>query len=245
MADRAGLIRATVLAALLALTACAPVLTSRDRAVALAALTAQLAGMRHECVPLGWSPVVAGPTYYPGYTAHSLGADWWLPPQWAVSIANARLKNADVAGVAAVLNDLVSKKLLSRQPYRGGSAYYLTLRAFPYFYASDDYGDNAEGWPYLCYSTVRPTHVRWMQQPHTELVSGKPHPVYRVEFDWSASARADWADDEIIRSHSVILAPVSTPAVAKLVEWDGDWQVARVYAPGFMLPALSRVAGNR
>lgn len=235
------MMRRGAVALLVALSACAPHHRVLERSDILAKLSARLGTVWHECVPLGWQPMPAGGSYYPGFTAHSLGSGWWLPPMWAVSIADSRRGKPDVNAVTTVLDELVQKGLLSRERLGNAYDYHLTFRAFPYFYTGDDYGDNVEGWPYLCYSTVHPTRVRWVQQVHPERVSGAMHQVYRAEFEWSAGTPADWADDRVIRSHSVVLAPVSTPAVAKFVNWDGEWQISGIYAPGTMLPALARV----
>lgn len=233
------------LALLIAFCGCTPVRQTPDRSTVLAALTAQLSSLRHACVPLGWHPVPVASSYYRGYTAHLRGSGWWLPPMWAVSIADAQLGKPDVDDVASVLNDLVQKHLLSRKRVAGGSNYFLTFQAFDYFYGSDDYGDNAESWPYLCYSTIHPTRIRWVQKMHFETIGGKRRRVFHAEFDWAASAPAEWAGDAILRSHSVVLAPVASPAVAKFVDWDGDWEVAKIYAPGTMLPSVARGVASR
>jgi hypothetical protein len=112
-----------------------------------------------------------------------------------------------------------------------GFRYHLTPRAVPYYFASNDYGNNPDDVPYLCYSTMVPLRVTWNQPVHIERgADGSPVRVFRAGFEWRASPDASWAD-AMLRSHGVLLAPTQSPVVAKFVDWKGAWYIENIESP--------------
>jgi hypothetical protein len=206
----------------------------------LPALTEQLRFAYHECVPLGWKPMAVSGTYYPGYTASMTNYAEWDDAVWRGHIAAAELHTADAAEVFQVLNHLRAAGLLTRTYKRGGYDFYLTPRAFAYFYGSSQFKDNRGSMTYLCYSTIAPQRIVW-QRPIAPPQMRRRSPVqwYHVEFAWRPSPAAAWAArDPFLRFHSVVLAPLTSPTEARVYYEDGDWYVANVYDRGWMMPAL-------
>ncbi len=218
------------------LTACSP---SNHRFV-MRLLRTQFADQYHECVPLGWTPVPVAGTYYPGFSTEYRAAVTWLPPLWVGSVHAADAANPQALAASAVLKHLVRAGMLHASPVPGGRHYFLTMRALPYYFDRSDYGNNPEHYPYLCYSTIVPERVAWTQPVHTEPDGTPPvrREVFRAEFQWRPSAPASWAEDAVLRRHSVILGPAGTSIVAKFVSVGGTWEIENIYAGGAHQPRL-------
>lgn len=229
--------RALALIFLAALAACAP----NDRRVVLRALNTQLAQQYHECVPVGWDPVpVLAGVFYRGYSAEYVPAVKWLPAQWIGTVRSKYLAEPEVRASFDVMNELVRAQMLERSTVPGGFRYNLTMNALDYYWERDSYRDNPDGQSYLCYSRIIPERVLWSQPIHLEIDrNGRPVQVFRAKFTWRPSPDADWANDASLRSHSVILPPLESPAVAKFVNDDGDWVIQNVYAPTVTLPRVA------
>lgn len=211
--------------------ACAPT----DRRVVLHELRHQLAGQVHECVPLGWNPVPAGGSYYPGFTAQYQDEVSWLAPLWLGSIYRDDLSNPQARTSYAILNHLEKAGMVRRIALPGKFHYRLTVAAMPYFYARNEYGDNRDAFPYLCYSAIVPDRVVWTDSIRRR---GKTR-IFRAAFTWHASAPASWANDPYLRSHSVVLPPDAQTIVATFVD-DGDgWSIAHLSTRGSGLPRLA------
>lgn len=210
--------------------------------VLLESIAAQLKYAYHDCVPLGWEPVPVRGTYYPGYTASLQTYAEWLDALWRGRIDTRDLNRPGATEVFNVLNHLAHAGLLERRSVPGAFDYYLTTRALPYYYASSTYHDNRDSLPYLCYSTIVPDRVVWLQ------LAGKSAKLggrwYTVSFEWKPGSTAAWANDWYIRAHSVVLPPLRSPVTAKLFYRNGNWNLASVYDRTWMLPAITAQAAR-
>lgn len=211
---------------------------TRDDAV-LASLAHDLRFTYHECVPLGWAPVAVSGSYYPGYTASIQNYGLWLDALWRGHVDRRDLKTAQARTVFATLNHLVRAGLLRRKTAPSGFDYFLTTSALPYFNGSSVFLNNRDSLPYLCYSSISPTHVEWVA-PDAAAPSRRGVKWYHVKFSWVPSAPPAWAHDPFLRAHSVVLAPITSPTIASIEYVDGDWTLANLYDRGWMLPALSQ-----
>lgn len=231
----AGALICAFLAATLT-SACSPT----DHRVVLKELRQQLAQQYHECVPLGWNPVPASGTYYPGSSVVLQEQGVWLPAMWIARVPSQARTRPDVRAISEVLDELVRAKMLARTPVSGGFQYQLTERALPYFYQDNEFGNNTEAWPYLCYSKIVPQRVVSNEAVHVERLrgDGREAEVFRATFEWSTTPAAPWANDPVIRSHGVILAPLGNPLSAQFVKYGHDWEIARVYSSGQAAPRL-------
>ncbi len=214
------------------MAACAPT----DHGVILKNLKSQLAQQYHECVPLGWDPVpVLAGVFYRGYSTEYISEIKWLPAQWIGIVHLKDLRDPEVRASYTVLSELVRAHMVERTTVLGGFRYHLTMRALDYYWERTQYHNNPGGEPYLCYSTIVPQRVLWNQPVHTERDrDGHPIQTFRAAFEWRASPIAEWANDPMLRSHSVILAPMFSPTIAKFVNVDGDWVIqadASVWPP--------------
>ena len=227
---------AAVLAMLLSACASKPSIANR---VLFDHLSDRLKYQYHECVPLGWAPVKAGGTYYPGYTATLATYVEFLDAIWRGRVENGDLHKPDALAVYNVLNHLVEADMLVRTSRAAGFDYYLTWNSIPYFYASNSYNDNHGSLPYFCYSTIVPERILWVGPtlPTRNERIRRGH-LFRVSFSWKPSAPASWADDGFLRSHSVILAPTHNPITAKLFYFDGQWWLLSMYDGTWMFPKL-------
>src|ERR1700680_1504944 len=214
---------------ILVLSACASTPAMRNRAL-FDHLSFSLTNQYHECIPLGWAPVPTAGTYYPGYTATLASYHEFLDAVWRGRIETGELRKPDALAVFDVLNHLVRVGMLVRSPRGAGYDYFLTWRAIQYYFGSSNYNNNHGSLPYLCYSTIVPDRILWVQRLSGAQSEGVTRGLlYRVSFSWKASAPADWANDKILRSHSVILAPVDNPVIAKLWYYKGRWSLLNIY----------------
>ena len=221
MAERRVGIMAALSLALAA--ACSPT----NHRVVLRELRHQLAAQAHECIPLGWTPVPVDASFYPGYTAQYQDERSWLAPLWLGSIRNSDLKSVQARTSAAILDALARVGMVQRIAVPGGSHYRLTVAAMPYFYARNDYGNNPDAIPYLCYSTIVPDHVVWSDSIQRNARRG----VFHAVFTWHASPPAPWAGDAFLRAHSVVLVPFSQTVVATFEDDGGEWSIVRLAQP--------------
>ncbi|MGZ3550991.1 MAG: hypothetical protein ACXVAL_02745 [Vulcanimicrobiaceae bacterium] len=192
-------------------------------------LNSDLSEQYHECVPLGWDPVpVETRYYYEGYTSEYWEEGVWLHPYWLGLIHTSDLSDPNVRAAYYVLNALTRAGMLERTSATGASFYRLTPRAIAYYFESNGFGNNPEHWSYLCYSRIVPRRVVWTK--------GVKDSLFRVAFEWSVSARAQWANDPFLRRHSVLLPPLSSPAVAVFAKSGDWWHITQLVTPTAMLP---------
>ena len=212
----------------MALNACSPT----SHWFVMHTLRTQLALQYHECVPLGWDPVPVAGTYYPGYSAELQDTNSWLPALWLGSIHTSDLRQPDGRAAYEVLNELVRVGMLERKQVAAAFHYRLTLRAVPYYFDDNEYGDNPEHWPYLCYSRMVPTQVVWNQAIREERYGegSQQAEAFRVAFEWQPSPVPLWANDATLRSHSVILAPRRIRVIAKFIKRDRQWAIDNLYS---------------
>ena len=176
-----------------------------------------------------------------GFYGFGLNYAEWLDAIWRGRIDARDLRNPGAADVSTVLDHLASAGLLKEKRDAFGVDYLLTSNAFPYFYGSSLFNNNRDSLPYLCFSTIAPDKILWMHR------IAKPSPLengaaqwYDVDFAWKPSARAGWADDGFLQAHSVVLAPLTSPTVAKMFYLNGQWHLVNIYDRGWMLPAVAR-----
>lgn len=230
------------MALLVALNACSAVHRPPppgSQAAVIAALSDTLDYQYHACVPLGWHPIAVAGTYYPGYIASLQNYEEFLDAIWRANIGVSESSKPDVKPVFEILNHLVKAGLLVRK--RDANAdydYYLSTNALPYYYGWSRYGNNNGKMQYLCYSHLVPDRLLWMQRIRRPTDWRGRAQWYRVSFAWKASAPARWARDPLLREHSVILAPVKSPALALMYYAHGEWHVGSLYDRTWMLPEL-------
>lgn len=211
-----------------------------DDAVVLPKLQAQLAQQYHACVPLGWNPVPAAGTYYPGTNVVLQEQGVWLPAMWIARINARGLHRPDVRAIREVLDKLAQLNLLSREPRGNSVTYRLSESGLTYFFYDSRYRNNRVRIPYLCYATMIPDRVLRRSVPRLEQLRDRPGETltFRADYTWHASPPAPWARDPFIRSHSVMLVPTQSPAVATFVKDGDDWRIERLAAAE---PGLGRI----
>lgn len=192
-------------------------------------LHGDLAEQYHECVPLGWDPVpVETHYYYEGFTSEYREAGVWLHPLWLGLIHTSDLSDPNARTAKDVLNALARAGMVERRVAGDDTFYRLTSRAVAYYFESNRFGSNPEHWPYLCYSSIVPRRVLWTKRDGAH--------SFRVSFEWEIGARASWANDRFLLKHSVILPPISNPAVAVFSDAGGWWHVTHLETPNAMMP---------
>lgn len=231
-----------VFSIVLALAAC----SAPPQAQVLDALGAQMAVQYHDCVPLGWAPVAVSRSYYPGYTATAANYEEFLDAVWRGRIDDRDLRRRDARDVRIVLDHLVSRGMLDVQRRRGGYDYYLRPAAFASFYGSTMYGNNHDSLPYLCYSTIVPQAILAMRPIPAPYPLRVPNVQwYDVSFSWTPGSIAGWASDPVLRSHSVVLAPLHSPTSARVYKTGSIWHITRIDSHDRMLPALADASAWR
>ena len=222
------LVAAAALATVM-LGACA---RGNDRLV-FATLRTQLAAQYHECVPLGWTPVAVAGTYYPGTSVTLSEQGVWLPAQWLGRVRTRDLARPDVRTISAVLNELARAGMVVAENARGSTRYHLTAAAQPFFYDENDYGNNPDHVPYLCYSTMVPQRVLSIDAARRGRLRYGSHDedLFHATFAWTPSPIAAWANDAFLRSHSVELGPAESPVTATFAKRHGAWALAELAAP--------------
>lgn len=222
------------------LAACSPT----NQGVILRELNARLATQYHECVPLGWNPKPVVEAYFvPRYSAEFHDASW-IAPLWLASIPDAIASRPDARAAALVMNDLVAIGMLARHHVGASTRYRLTMRGRPYYFDRNEFGDNPDHLPYLCYSRIVPQQILWNQPVHLERFREESQRVqiFRASFTWIAGARDAWAADPVLRSHTGVLPPSISPAIAEFANLDGSWEVVKMVAAAPPLPRVSNVA---
>ncbi len=212
-----------LLAASLCIVACSPT----SNWVVARELHEQLADEFHECVPLGWNPVrLDDGSLFPSYNSEITESDWYLPPPWLAQ-APRNLKTPDARVARVMLEKLAAAGMVSKETTRDGARYHITMAAFAYLDIRNQRGDNRMERPFLCYSKLVPHRIVWTQPIHYERDGHGPNrvAVFRTAFDWAPSPTAACAKDDFIQSHSVILGPTESPAIAKFVLRNKTWYI--------------------
>jgi hypothetical protein len=237
--------RALVLAAALLFSACAKPAGPGSQQALLDALGTQLRFQYHNCVPLGWQPVTVAGTYYPGYIASLQSYEEFLDAIWRGRIEIKDAGKSDVSGVFESLNHLANRGMLIRKQTAGAYDYFLTPAALPYYYGSSLYGNNKAHLQYLCYTVIVPDRIVWIQRINRLGISRSHAQWYDVAFTWRTSPPESWANDPYLLSHSVVLAPLKSPTLAKMIYSRNEWYVLRIYDGTWGLPlAPGRVLGR-
>lgn len=176
--------------------------------------------MEHACVPLGWYPVRVGTMFYPGYSAE-MQDNSWVPPLWLGSVHARDLSHGQVRVVASILNRFVQNGLLESHATPRGNHFHLTLRGMADYFDRNDFGNNPDHLPYLCYSKVVPQSVvRFDAVPRSPRDGSR----FTATFTWTSGAEAPWVD-AFLRAHAIVLAPTGSPATAVFVRENGEWQI--------------------
>lgn len=205
---------------------------------AMSSLDAQLSDQYHECVPLGWNPQPVAGSYYPAYSAEYRENGVWLHPYWLGRVRRSDLNDPNKHLVYDVMNALVHAGLLQRSAAGDALYYRMTLAATPYYYEANSYGNNPDHLPYLCYSRIVPQAIL------SRARMGRN--AFRVKFAWQVSEAAPWANDRFLRDHSVVLPPLTNPALATFVREHGMWAIKYLATGGVaMLPRAVDVAAWR
>jgi hypothetical protein len=176
-----------------------------------------LQGQPHACVPLGWNPVPAGGYYYPGYSTSYQKPGVWLPPLWLGVIYDDQRNDADVRASYDVINALISVGMVRVERRSHATFYHLTMNAVPYYFNSNNYGEDPDGIPMLCYSTIVPTKIL-----STSAVVGGS---FKATFQWRPSPPAGWAATTFFRTHSIILPPLQETAIATFRKYPWGWSM--------------------
>ena len=214
---------AMAILSLFSLTAC-----MSSQQLLLNAVEEQFSGQFHKCVPLGWNPLPVDGSYVPSFSVEFRERDAWLPPLWLGFLPRSAINTPNGRTAAVVLNALARSGLIEKRYMNNGIRYNLTERAFPYYFEGNDFGDNPDHLSYLCYSRLVPDRVVSSQAVH-QLTSGRnAADAVRVAFSWRASEDAAWANDPVIQSHSVVLAPTCSPAIITLASRHGELNVDRI-----------------
>ena len=152
-------------------------------------------------MPLGWSPVAVAGTYYPGTSVTLYEEGVWLPAQWIGRVRARDLARRDVRTISGVLNELARAGMLVRDNARGGTRYHLTAAAAPFYYDENDYGNNPDHIPYLCYSTIVPQQVLSIDSARRGRLRYGSHDeeMFHATFAWTPSPIAVWANDAFLR----------------------------------------------
>jgi len=83
-----------------------------------------------------------------------------------------------------------------------------------------------------------PERVVWTKPIHADRVGARDAQVFEAAFEWTAGPPAAWANDPILRAHSVVLSPTRSPSVATFVQDGRDWNLAKL---GPSEPPLGRI----
>jgi hypothetical protein len=208
----------------------------RERPV-LAQFADRLDRQFHECVPLGWEPVIfPSRGFIPGFNADAVAHGGMLQARWAGSLPARATTNAHAERVRAILDAFVAAGLLARREVDGRARYTLTEAGDAAYYDRDRLGTDAEGWPYFCYSRLDVATVAWAG-PSSRDAYGEE--TRRIRFRWKPGAAAAWATP-FLTAHAVELDPRASPTGAVTVRGgDGVW---RMLALDFTLPRVEHPA---
>jgi hypothetical protein len=196
-------------------------------------LSERVSQQYHRCVPLGWTVVPTAGTFYPGtnfsiYETNVIAQAFWLG-----RVSRRAAGRRDGREVLEILERLARAGMVNEETSAEFTRFSLTYKAIPYFYNDDHYGSNRGAFPYLCFSRVTPTRI--LKQ---NAIAHERERTLDVRFAWAPSATASWANDEYIQSHSVILAPTTSPATARLVQVEAVWRVREIHDAHFNDPVV-------
>ncbi|HEX8806094.1 MAG TPA: hypothetical protein VF741_04055 [Candidatus Aquilonibacter sp.] len=166
----------------------------------------------HRCVPLGWDVEPVADTYVVGTSVEFEPNGWWLRPSWIGLVHDNEMQRKDVREAVALLDDLVSHGLVQRTHLRRihGTEFNLTMTGMEYYFDRNRFGNNPLRESYLCYSKIVPDAI---------VALGRGSLI----FHWHESAPASWADDPVIRSRSVVLAPLQNPVEIRTSQTSPLW----------------------
>lgn len=180
-------------------------------------------GNYHDCVPLGWyAEPLPGGGYYPGVNLDVAQRSGAFQALWVGIVPPGAERNAHAASVKRVMDELAAAGLLQRAGDPRGTRYNLTRYGERFFYHEDALRANREGWPFVCYSTLRVTKVAW--DARFPDVPGPYHSTAKhIRVGRQAEDDADWASP-FLRAHAVRLLPSSNPADATVCHYvDDEW----------------------
>ncbi|MFN2527130.1 MAG: hypothetical protein ABR584_00235 [Candidatus Baltobacteraceae bacterium] len=187
-----------------------------------------LATQPHECIPLGWDVVPVVKHYFaPGTSVELTEQGIWIPAAWIGSIREGR-STSDVRQIRTVLAALRKAGLLQTREARESLQYRLTPEGLKYYYDENDYKNNPAHLSYLCYSHIVPVRIVWSSPVKAER--------FRAAIAWQPSSPAQWANDPVLRAHTVVLSPTSTIVVASFVKQAHQWYLQKLDEPGIGLP---------
>lgn len=192
----------------------------------MSVLTRDLAGQPHACVPLGWNPAPVAGSYYPSYSALYREDGVWLHPYWLGLVYKSQLTEVQVRSVYNVMNALVRVGMLNRTDLHDALLYRMTVKAEPYYYEDNGFGNNPDHLPYLCYSYYEPQRV----VEHRRINDG----LFKVTFQLRQTPPAGWGNDLFLQRHSVVLAPREQALMANLSSAGGRWHVRTLVPQGPM-----------
>ncbi|MBV9271011.1 MAG: hypothetical protein JO165_07955 [Candidatus Eremiobacteraeota bacterium] len=127
--------------------------------------------------------------------------------------------------------------MVDRIQVPGGYHYRVTPAGFKSYFDGNRFKNNPDHVHYFCYTHVAPVRV---------LSIHRNGATFRVSFTWHESDADPWARDNFIRSHSVVLAPITGPATATFVRnagandaedlWSFPWTLKTLHAGADELP---------
>ncbi|HEY7995020.1 MAG TPA: hypothetical protein VID24_12470 [Candidatus Eremiobacteraceae bacterium] len=172
-------------------------------------------------------------SYMVGYSAQTDDSSWYLPAKWVANIDRSTTQRPDVKAEFDLLIRLVDAGVLQMSMASDRFTFHLTWNGLPYYYEDDEFGNNPLHEPFLCQSRIVPGAILWREPVRSESIGGVDKNVFRAAFSWSRERPASWANDPFVASHSVILAPFSSPIVVRFVQdADGSWEMDQVNDAG-------------
>ena len=202
----------------------------------LDAFRAEIDGMYHDCVPLGWYPErLPSGRSYPRLNLDVARDDGPFQALWVAIVPHGAKRDARAASVKRVLDELTGAGLLEHADDPRGDRYNVTKYGERFYYDDDALSGNVEFWPYLCYSRVRVTSIAWDRR-HPDVPGPARSVAKRVRVWWRTETVGAWASP-LVRAHSVALNPRASPADATICRYvDGEW-LLRSLAPDRARPA--------
>jgi hypothetical protein len=182
----------------------------------------------HECVPLGWFPD-SRPwrAYFPGYNGEVTDKGALFQALWVGVVPERTLDDPHATAVKSVLDELTGLGLLERHELPGAFRYTVTHEGQQYFYERNRLGNNAEGWPYLCYSRLHVKELTWASRP-SKGADARGVLTARIRFTWEPKGEAPWATP-FVKAHAVELNPTSNPAEATVRRYpNGKWRLTEL-----------------
>jgi hypothetical protein len=183
----------------------------------------------HECVPLGWFPDNgAWPGYVPVHNADVAAKGVAIEALWVGVIPARTLGDPQAVAIKSLLDELTRLGLLERRDALGEFRYNLTRDGERYYYERNEFGNNVEAWPYLCFSHLHATNVAWTSPAAKGRGTYRHDVTARIRFTWERADEAAWATP-VVKAHAVELNPTSTPAEATVQRRpDGTWRLVEL-----------------